>query len=73
MTKHGVLVLASLVALFPVYVMVTAAFKTQSGFLDDPFSPPFHPTLGGFDAALNDQFPRWFANSAMRDRCRRSR
>jgi len=64
-TKHGVLVLASLVALAPVYVMVTSAFKTQSGFLDDPFSPPFHPSLGGFDAALNDQFPRWFANSAI--------
>jgi ABC-type glycerol-3-phosphate transport system permease component len=63
--KHGVLVLASLIALFPVYVMVTAAFKTQTEFLHDPFSPPFHPTLGGFDAALNDQFPRWFANSAM--------
>jgi ABC-type glycerol-3-phosphate transport system permease component len=64
-TKHGVLVVASLVALFPVYVMVTAAFKTQTAFLHDPFSLPFHPSLGGFDAALNDQFPRWFANSAI--------
>jgi ABC-type glycerol-3-phosphate transport system permease component len=65
LTKHGVLLLASLVALFPIYVMLSAAFKTQSGFLDHPFSPPFHPSLQGFDAALNDQFPRWFANSAM--------
>jgi ABC-type glycerol-3-phosphate transport system permease component len=64
-TKHAVLAVASLIALFPVYVMLTAAFKTQSGFLDDPFSLPFHPTLAGFDAALNDQFPRWFANSVM--------
>jgi ABC-type glycerol-3-phosphate transport system permease component len=63
--KHAVLVLASLVALFPVYVMVTAAFKTQGDFLNDPFSLPFHPSLGGFDAALNDQFPRWFANSVV--------
>jgi ABC-type glycerol-3-phosphate transport system permease component len=60
-----VLLLASLVALFPIYVMLSAAFKTQSGFLDHPFSPPFNPSLQGFDAALNDQFPRWFANSAM--------
>jgi ABC-type glycerol-3-phosphate transport system permease component len=65
LTKHGVLLLASLVALFPIYVMLSAAFKTQSGFLDHPFSQPFHPSLHGFDAALNDQFPRWFANSAM--------
>ena len=65
LSKHGVLVFASLVALFPVYVMITAAFKTQSGFLDHPFTPTLHPTLGGFDAALNNQFPRWFANSVM--------
>jgi ABC-type glycerol-3-phosphate transport system permease component len=65
LTKHGVLLLASLVALFPIYVMLSAAFKTQGGFLDHPFSPPVHPSLHGFDAALNDQFPRWFANSAM--------
>src|SRR5205823_1807433 len=45
--------------------MLHAAFKTQPAFLDQPFSPPFHPSLHGFDAALNDQFPRWFANSAL--------
>ena len=65
LTKQGVLLLASLVALFPIYVMLSAALKSQGGFLDQPFSPPFHPSLHGFDAALNDQFPRWFANSAM--------
>jgi ABC-type glycerol-3-phosphate transport system permease component len=65
LTKHGVLALASLVALFPVYVMVTAAFKTQGGFLSDPFSVPLQPSLGGFRAALNDQFPRWLANSVI--------
>src|SRR5262245_33616355 len=45
--------------------MLTAAFKTQDGFLRNPFSLPLHPSLGGFHAALNDQFPRWFANSAI--------
>ena len=64
-TRHGVLILASLIALFPVYVMVSASFKTQGGFLDDPFSPPIHPSLGGFRAALNDQFPRWLLNSTI--------
>ena len=63
--KHGVLAIASALALFPIYVMLSAAFKTQPAFLDQPFSPPFHPSLHGFDAALNDQFPRWFANSAI--------
>jgi raffinose/stachyose/melibiose transport system permease protein len=65
LTKHCVLVLASVVALFPVYVMLTAAFKTQSGFLNSPFSLPLHPSLHGFDTALNDQFPRWLANSVI--------
>jgi ABC-type glycerol-3-phosphate transport system permease component len=46
-------------------VMLTAAFKSQSGFLAHPFTPALHPSLHGFDAALNDQFPRWFANSAI--------
>jgi ABC-type glycerol-3-phosphate transport system permease component len=63
--KHAVLLLASLAALFPVYVMVTAAFKTQGGFLNDPFSPVAHPTVAGFRTALNDQFPRWLLNSAL--------
>jgi ABC-type glycerol-3-phosphate transport system permease component len=63
--KHAVLLIASFVALFPVYVMISAAFKTQQDFLHDPFSPPFHPTLDGFDAAVGDQFPRWFANSVI--------
>lgn len=65
LTKHGLLVLASLIALFPVYVMLTASFKTQRGFLDNPFSPPWHPSLDGFRSALSDQFPRWFANSVI--------
>jgi ABC-type glycerol-3-phosphate transport system permease component len=52
-------------ALFPIYVMVTASFKSQQDFLAHPVSLPLHPTLHGFDTALNDQFPRWFANSAI--------
>jgi len=65
LSKHGLLIGVSVLALFPVYVMVTAAFKTQKDFLEHPWSPFFRPTLGGFDTALNDQFPRWFANSAV--------
>jgi ABC-type glycerol-3-phosphate transport system permease component len=63
--KHGFLVVATLLALFPVYVMVTAAFKTQRSFLDDPWVPVASPSLDGFRSALGDQFPRWFGNSAV--------
>ena len=63
--KHLVLLVVTFAALFPVYVMVSAAFKTQSDFLAHPWAPVVHPTLKGFDVALNDQFPTWFANSAI--------
>jgi ABC-type glycerol-3-phosphate transport system permease component len=63
--KHLVLLAATLLALFPVYVMVSAAFKTQNDFLAHPWAPFVHPTLDGFDAALNDQFPTWFRNSVI--------
>jgi raffinose/stachyose/melibiose transport system permease protein len=63
--KQLILLAATLLALFPVYVMVSAAFKTQSDFLAHPWAPFVHPTLDGFDAALNDQFPAWFRNSAI--------
>lgn len=63
--KHGLLILATLVALFPVYVMVSAAFKTQASFLAHPWAPVADPTLNGFRSALGDQFPRWLGNTAL--------
>ena len=65
LSKHAVLLFATVLALAPVYVMVTASLKTQADFLDHPWAPPLHPTLHGFRTALSDQFPRWFANSAI--------
>ena len=64
-SKHGLLIVASLIALFPVYVMITAAFKTQSSFVAHPWSPVADPTLAGFRTALNDQFPRWLGNTVL--------
>ncbi len=61
--KHGILTVATLVALFPVYVMITAAFKTQSSFLAHPWAPFADPSLSGFRTALGDQFPRWLGNT----------
>ena len=65
LAKHVPLVLATVLALVPVYVMVAAAFKTQAEFLDHPWALPLHPSLDGFRTALGDQFPRWFANTAI--------
>ena len=64
-SKHGLLVLATLMALFPVYVMISAAFKTQSSFLAHPWAPVSDPTLAGFRTALGDQFPRWLGNTVL--------
>jgi raffinose/stachyose/melibiose transport system permease protein len=64
-SKHGVLILATLMALFPVYVMISAAFKTQSSFLAHPWAPVSDPTLAGFRTALGDQFPRWLGNTVL--------
>jgi len=64
-SKHGLLIVASLIALFPVYVMITAAFKTQSSFVAHPWAPVADPTLAGFRTALNDQFPRWLGNTVL--------
>lgn len=61
--KQLVLVLSTVVALFPIYVMITAAFKDQGEFLDHPFSPPLDPSLRGFREALTSEFGRWLLNS----------
>jgi ABC-type glycerol-3-phosphate transport system permease component len=61
--KQLVLVLSTLVSLFPIYVMITAAFKQQDEFLDHPFSPPLDPSLRGFKEALSSEFARWLLNS----------
>ena len=65
LSKHVLLFVVTVLALFPVYVMLTAAFKTQRDFLAHPWSPFVRPTLDGFSAALGDQFPTWFANTAL--------
>jgi ABC-type glycerol-3-phosphate transport system permease component len=65
LTKQAVLVVATGIALFPVYIMLTAAFKSQNDFLESPFAPPFHPSLRAFQEAVDEQFPTWFLNSVI--------
>ena len=63
--RHLVLWLVTLAALAPLYVMVTAAFKTQADFRAAPFALPTSPTLDAFAAALTDDFARWVLNSLL--------
>ena len=63
--RHSTLIIASAVALFPVYVMISAAFKTQASFLAHPWAPIADPTLAGFRTALGDQFPQWLGNTVL--------
>lgn len=62
---HALLWVISLGALVPIYVMVTAAFKTQGAFLASPFSLPTSPTLKGFRSAVSSEFVQWVVNSVV--------
>ena len=65
--RHGVLILASLGALFPLYVMVANSFKTNAGYLDSPLSPPTSISTQAIrDAFGGGDFPRWILNCAVR-------
>lgn len=62
--RHALLVLATVAALAPAYIMVTGALKTQEQFLHSPWALPTSFRLDAFRTALTDQFGRWFLNSA---------
>ncbi|MCW2940255.1 MAG: hypothetical protein JWN00_3240 [Actinomycetia bacterium] len=61
--RHFVLIIFSIGALAPVYLMVSGAFKSQDEFLRNPWSFPTAPHFGAFKSALSDQLGRWFLNS----------
>jgi ABC-type glycerol-3-phosphate transport system permease component len=63
LSRQGVLALFTLSALLPIYMMVSASFRTQAEFLDQPLGFPTSPTTHAYRTALNDQFPRWLMNS----------
>jgi ABC-type glycerol-3-phosphate transport system permease component len=62
--RHGILILASLGALFPLYLMVANSFKTNAGYLDSPLSPPTSISTEAIRQAFGKgDFPRWILNS----------
>ena len=59
-----VLLIFSLIAVYPVYYMVVTAFKTRQNWLHDQFGLPNPVTLQNFaDAFSRGNIPLWFGNS----------
>ena len=62
--KQFILLIFSLLALFPVYYMVVTSFKTRPDWLHNQFGLPNPLTLQNFVDALNKgDIPLWFGNS----------
>lgn len=62
--KVALLLLFSVICIFPVYYMFTTSFKTEGEYLLNRFSIPVQPVLDNFTKVLaGEDFPRWFLNS----------
>jgi ABC-type glycerol-3-phosphate transport system permease component len=61
--RHVVLIIFSVAALAPIYLMITGALKSQTDFLAHPWSLPTTPHLSAFRSAFSAQMGRWFLNS----------
>src|SRR5260370_41298157 len=62
-SRQLVLLLATAIALVPVYVMITGSFKTQNEFLASPWSLPTSWAFSNFHVAVSNGFGRWLLNS----------
>ncbi len=62
--RHAFLAIVSLVALYPLWFIVTTALKTNTAYQLDPTGFPSHPTLSSLRAmVLHQPLPRWMWNS----------
>jgi ABC-type glycerol-3-phosphate transport system permease component len=62
--RQAILIAAALAALYPVFFMVTTAFKTQGQYLDSPYGLPWPLSPGNFSEAVHGStFFEWFRNS----------
>ncbi len=64
-SRHLVLLVLSVSALAPVYLMVTGSFKTQSEFLDHPWALPTSLGADAYRTTLNGDFAQWMVNSVI--------
>jgi raffinose/stachyose/melibiose transport system permease protein len=63
-TRHTIVIFATVVALFPVYFMAVSAFKTKDQYLANKWGLPLQPVLTNFATAFaGDKFALRFANS----------
>jgi ABC-type glycerol-3-phosphate transport system permease component len=66
LTRQAILLLAGIVTLYPVYFMLSTAFKTRNQYLHNPYAFPWPLSLGNFgDAVHGATFLLWFKNSAI--------
>lgn len=64
--KHLVLILMSLINIYPIYYIFINAFKTRTAYADDPLSFPFEPVVYNFVKVFaTPNFLRWFMNSLL--------
>lgn len=64
---QALMILLTLLALFPLYFMFVTSLKTKQEFLFNKFAPPIHFTLSNYPATLRggERFLRWFLNSML--------
>jgi ABC-type glycerol-3-phosphate transport system permease component len=63
---HIMLWSSSLLALFPIYFMISASFKSRANFLANPIGLPLHPQLISYGLAFaRGPVLRWFLNSSI--------
>lgn len=63
-SRHGVLIAFTALALLPVYFMLVNAFKTAGEYTTNKLGLPLHPTFDTLNSALADgQLYHWLANS----------
>jgi len=63
--RQGILLLATAAAVLPLYVMVTAAFKSQNNYLANPLGLPIPASAAAFGEAFGNGFLRWLINSVL--------
>ena len=55
-----------LIVIVPIYWIVITSFKTQSNYFQtNPFAPPTEPTLENYQVVIENDFIRYFVNSAI--------
>jgi raffinose/stachyose/melibiose transport system permease protein len=64
--RQGVLLVMAILTLYPVWFMVSTAFKTQHQYLHSPYALPWPLSVANFgDAIHGATFFLWFKNSAI--------